>query len=108
MRLKRTKKIIVGIGIVGIIGLVATGAFALYLTYNLPDPEQIANREVVESTKIYDRTGKVLLYEIHGEEKRTIVQFESVPEYVKQATIAIEDDAFYTHPAFDWRSIVRA
>ena len=108
MKSKKVKKALTILAVIGIMGIVGMGAFAMYVTYNLPDPEQIANREVVESTKIYDRTGDVLLYEIHGEEKRTIVAFESIPEYVKQATIAIEDDAFYTHPAFDWRSIVRA
>ena len=108
MKSKKVKKALTILAVIGIMGIVGMGAFTMYVTYNLPDPEQIANREVVESTKIYDRTGDVLLYEIHGEEKRTIVAFESIPEYVKQATIAIEDDAFYTHPAFDWRSIVRA
>lgn len=74
----------------------------------LPNPEQFVNRQITQSTKIYDRTGEILLYEIHGEEKRTVIPFEEIPEYVKQATIAIEDQNFYTHPAFDWRSIIRA
>ncbi|HEY4500074.1 MAG TPA: transglycosylase domain-containing protein [Candidatus Paceibacterota bacterium] len=86
-----------------------SGLFYLALLINdLPKPEQFEQRKVNQSTKIYDRTGKVLLYEIHGEEKRTIIPFEEIPDYVKQATIAIEDGNFYNHPAFDWRSILRA
>ena len=85
--------------------LVVTVAF---FYRNLPSPEEIRTREVRESTKIYDRTGSVLLYEVHGEEKRTVIQFEDIPAYMKQATLAIEDQNFYNHPAFDWRGIARA
>jgi len=74
----------------------------------LPSPEQFVNRQISQSTKIYDRTGEILLYEIHGEEKRTVIPFEEIPGYVKQATIAAEDQGFYQHAAFDWRAMVRA
>jgi 1A family penicillin-binding protein len=74
----------------------------------LPDPDQFVSRQINQSTKIYDRTGEILLYEIHGEEKRTIIPFEDIPDYVKEATIAIEDQGFYEHPAFDWRATLRA
>jgi len=74
----------------------------------LPDPKQFTERQINQSTKIYDRTGKVMLYEIYGEEKRTIVPFEEIPDYVKQATITIEDQKFYSHEALDWRAIIRA
>ncbi|MEK7162947.1 MAG: transglycosylase domain-containing protein [Patescibacteria group bacterium] len=74
----------------------------------LPSPEQFADRRINQSTKIYDRTGEILLYEIHGEEKRTIIPFEKIPDFVKQATISVEDREFYSHAAFDWRAIVRA
>jgi 1A family penicillin-binding protein len=74
----------------------------------LPNPEQFINRQINQSTKIYDRTGEILLYEIHGEEKRTIISFGEIPDYVKKATIAIEDQGFYAHKAFDWRAMIRA
>lgn len=74
----------------------------------MPSPEQFLGRHIVQSTKIYDRTGSVLLYEIHGEEKRTVVPFEKIPQRVKEATIAVEDQGFYQHQAFDWRAMVRA
>lgn len=74
----------------------------------LPSPEQFLERHIVQSTKIYDRTGSVLLYEIHGEEKRTVIPFEKIPQRVKEATIAVEDQGFYQHQAFDWRAMVRA
>lgn len=74
----------------------------------LPSPEQFLGRHIVQSTKIYDRTGSVLLYEIHGEEKRTVIPFEKIPQRVKEAVIAVEDQGFYQHQAFDWRAMIRA
>jgi len=79
-----------------------------YILSGLPNPEQIGDRQVVESTKILDRTGEVLLYEIFGEEKRTIIPFEEIPDYVKKGAIAVEDENFYTHNAFDFKSLIRA
>ncbi|MDP3999454.1 MAG: transglycosylase domain-containing protein [bacterium] len=107
MRKKFTKlSLIISVSLLGVIafGLVA---FALIVN-GLPNPEEFENRKVGQSTKIYDRTGEVLLYEIHGEEKRTVIPFEEIPGYIKQATIAIEDSNFYKNPAFDWRAIARA
>lgn len=76
---------------------------------DLPNPRQfIDSRQVSQSSKIYDRTGETLLYEIYDEEKRTVILFEEIPEYAKNATIAIEDKNFYSHQAFDWRAIIRA
>lgn len=87
----------------------ATGAAGyVFLSRSLPNPAQFNSRQIIQSTKIYDRAGKTLLYEIHGEEKRTVIPFERIPEHARNATIAIEDANFYHHPAFDWRSIIRA
>jgi 1A family penicillin-binding protein len=74
----------------------------------LPDPKQFSSRQVSQSSKIYDRTGEVLLYEIYNEEKRTVVPLEEIPDYIKKAAIAVEDKNFYSHPAFDWRAMTRA
>ncbi len=78
------------------------------LAKELPDPKQFSSRQVSQSSKIYDRTGEVLLYEIYNEEKRTVILFEEIPEFVKKATVAVEDKNFYSHPAFDWRAMARA
>ncbi len=89
--------------------LTAGGLVFFAVIFNdLPKPEQFENRKITESTKIYDRTGKIPLYEIYGEEKRTVIPFEEIPDFVKQATLVIEDENFYSHPAFDLPSIARA
>jgi len=90
------------------LGLAVTSVYIAKLIQTLPSPEQFQLHNTIQSTKIYDRTGKVLLYEIHGEEKRTVIPFEEIPKFLKEATIAIEDSDFYTRPPLDWKGILRA
>ncbi|MEW5805437.1 MAG: PBP1A family penicillin-binding protein [Patescibacteria group bacterium] len=94
----------------GLAILIGAGLFSVWLlalTYNLPSPEGFDQRIINQSTKILDRTGKTILYEVHGEEKRTVVSFDQIPEIMKQATLAAEDAEFYSHPAFDIKSMFR-
>jgi len=77
-------------------------------TINLPDIADFNERKVAQSTKIFDRTGQILLYDVHGEEKRTVIPFEEIPKNIKNATIALEDDSFYRHYGFRPLSFVRA
>lgn len=87
--------------------LAVIGTF-LYFSKDLPDPSKINNRVIPESTKIFDRTGEHVLYEIHGEEKRTLVSFEAIPDTLKYATISLEDQDFYNHHGIKITSIARA
>ena len=80
----------------------------IYYAKDLPRPEVFTERPFVLPTKIYDREGKVLLYQIYAEEKRTIVSSEKVPDYFKQAVIAAEDANFYHHFGLDFKGILRA
>jgi len=88
--------------------VLAVVAVLAYFTKDLPSPTKLAERHVVESTKILDRTGQVILYEIHGEENRTAISFNQMPKYIKDATVATEDADFYNHHGLDFRAIVRA
>jgi len=109
---RKVKKLVKKIAYAGIIlallGLAAGGLVVAYFVRDLPDPSQIGERQIAESTKIYDRTGEIVLYEIHGEEKRTIIPLEEIPDYAKFATIAIEDNDFYSHGGISIRGILRA
>ncbi len=80
--------------------------FAIY-SKDLPTPAKIAARTAAQSTKIYDRTGETLLYET-GEEKRTIIDSNQIPDNLKNATVAVEDDNFYKHSGFDVRGLAAA
>ncbi len=81
--------------------------YVFVVSRNLPNPNQLMTREVAQSTKIYDRTGENILYEISGDQRRTLVALKDIPDYVKQATIAIEDKNFYNHGAFSIWSMFR-
>ncbi len=80
----------------------------IYYAKDLPRPEKFTEREFVESTKIYDRTGTVLLYELYGEEKREIVPLSEISDNLKHAVIATEDAKFYSHHGIDFTGILRA
>lgn len=91
-----------------IIGLFAFTVFAAWVSRDLPDPNSLITREVAQSTKIYDRTGEHLLYEIHGDAQRTLVKIQDIPDYAKWATISIEDKDFYNHHGVYWQGWIRA
>jgi 1A family penicillin-binding protein len=74
---------------------------------DLPSPNKINARTIAQSTRIFDRQEN-LLYEIHGDKKRTLIDYNQMPQYIKDATVAIEDKDFYKHHGFDIRGITRA
>lgn len=73
----------------------------------LPNPRLLTVRDIPVSTKIFDRNG-ILLYQIYSGENRTILPLDQLPQYVLDATIAIEDKNFYRHLGFDLGAITRA
>lgn len=73
---------------------------------DLPSPDKIVRQEGF-ATKIYDRNGR-LIYDVFKKQKRTPVELDRVPLYLRQATIAIEDKDFYKHHGFDIRGWLRA
>src|SRR3989344_6886694 len=95
-------------GIAGGAGFVLVAALFLYIAKDLPDAGNINKRFVAESTKIYDRRGEHLLYEVHGEEKRPVIPFDQMPEVVRASTIALEDQDFYHHFGIQPKAILRA
>lgn len=87
--------------------LLALTTFA-WFSRDLPRPDKIIDRSVAQSTKIFDRTGEHLLFEVHGAENRTVIKLEDIPEYMKWSTILVEDKKFYEHQGFDLKGIARA
>lgn len=70
---------------------------AYVLLKDLPAPTKLREAGTIPySTHIYDRNGE-LLYEVYREQNRTPISLREMPQYVKWATIAIEDREFYTH-----------
>ena len=77
-------------------------------TFQIPDLGSFEKRKIIQSTKIYDRTGKVLLYDMHQDIKRTVVPIEEISRNIKNAAVAIEDEEFYQHKGIKITSIIRA
>jgi len=73
----------------------------------LPSPESLVIEANKKSTVILDRNGK-LMYEIYVDKNYHPVNFEEIPEYVKNATLAVEDDKFYSHFGIRFDSVIRA
>ena len=80
------------------IGFIVTGILIIWMVnLKIPDFNSLNDMKVTESTKIYDRTGEILLYDVHEDIKRTLVSHESISPYIINASVAIEDSEFYNH-----------
>lgn len=86
------------------------GGLVLFVvaTTPVPDISSFASRQKDQSTKIYDRTGQILLYDYNRDAKRSIVPISEISPNSINATIAIEDSSFYQHGGIRFTSIVRA
>jgi membrane peptidoglycan carboxypeptidase len=92
---------------IGAVGILLIAFLFIYYSRSLPDPNRLLGRNVPESTKIYDRNGG-LLYEVHGEVKRTLVNLDQVSQNVQDATVAIEDKDFYKHSGISFTGLARS
>ncbi len=89
--------------------ILMAGLIALWLaSFKIPDFESFQDRKIINSTKIYDRTGEILLYDINKDVRRTDIKFEEMGQNIKNATIAVEDAEFYNHNGIRISSIFRA
>jgi len=88
--------------------LILAALVFVFYAKDLPRPEKFTEKQSFQSTKIYDRTGQTLLYEIYGEEKRTVVPLSAIPKILQQAAIATEDANFYNHFGIDIKGLARS
>ncbi len=84
-------------------------AYAYYQT-QYPHLQEIANQQISQTTRIYDRNG-VLLYDAFDENgggRRTYVSYNYIPRIMQDAMIAAEDKTFWDNPGIDAEAIFRA
>lgn len=90
-----------------ILSLLSSAVVFGYFAREVPSPDQLITRNVEQSSKIYARDG-TLLYNVHGDQNRTLVTLDKVPKYLIDATVAIEDQNFYKHRGFDYQGYARS
>ena len=101
-----------GLNVLGLLtGVGTVVSVYAYYAQQLPEPGAItAAEEDFETTKIYDRTGQHLLYEVidplGGD--RTWAELPDIPLSMQQATVAIEDRTFYENPGYNLEGVIRA
>ena len=94
-----------------LLAVVAVASTFVYLNPSLPTVEAMKSAELQVPLRIYARgaDGKDggLIAQI-GEQRRTPISYDKIPQRVKQAFLAAEDDRFFQHSGFDYAGIVRA
>lgn len=71
----------------------------IWFSKDLPSPSKVVRRDGY-SSKVYDRNGNSI-YDIYDEARRDPVALDNIPDYLKKATVAVEDKDFYKHNGFD-------
>ncbi len=86
--------------------VLAVSATYVYLQPSLPTVEAMRSAELQVPLRIYSRSGQ-LIAQI-GEQRRIPIAYDQIPEQIKQAFIAAEDDRFFEHHGFDYQGILRS
>lgn len=98
-------------GLIGVFVFILVGFITSFLIFawyakDLPSPSKLSQASGY-STVFYDKDGKVL-YDMYKDKNRVPVTFKEIPDYLKQATISIEDKNFYKHSGISQFGIIRA
>lgn len=108
LKVLTSKKALKIYGVTIALGILAVVGLFLWFAKDLPSPNKINSRVSAQTTKIYDRTGEHLLIEVFGDKNRSIIEFNRMPQCIKDGTVALEDKEFYKQGAFSPAGIARA
>ena len=111
------RRIIILIAVLVAIPIVAAGIFGVVLSFGLRTVAAVENDipalqdqhqvSLAQTSAIYASDGTLLAY-LHGIENRTVISGKQIPQVLRNAVVAIEDERFYSHPGVDLESVVRA
>ncbi len=111
------RRIIILVAVLVAIPLLAAGVFAVILSLGLhtvaavedqiPSLDDQHQVSLAQTSSIYDANGNLLAY-LHGVENRTVISGKQIPQVLRSAMVAIEDERFYQHQGVDLESVVRA
>lgn len=96
-----------GLAFVGVFAAVAIGIIVVASIYpKLPDVSDLADYRPKQPLRVFSAEG-ALIGEF-GEERRKLTPIEEIPQVMKDAIIAAEDNRFFEHRGVDFRGIARA
>jgi penicillin-binding protein 1A len=111
------RRVIILVAVLVAIPLLGAGVFAVLLSMglhaaaaveaqipSLDDQQQVS---LAQTSSIYDSDGNLLAY-LHGVENRTVISGKQIPQVLRSAMVAIEDERFYQHQGVDLESVMRA
>lgn len=90
----------------GLLGAMATAGLYLYLAPQLPSVESLRDVRFQQPLRVYSADGELIAE--FGEYRREPLRHDEIPERMKQAFIAAEDQRFHIHPGVDYQGIARA
>jgi penicillin-binding protein 1A len=111
MGLKSSYRSLIGYGAVAVMAVTLCGIYALacgyvYVAPSLPTPESMRHLDFQVPLRVYARGGQ-LIAQI-GEQRRIPVTYAEIPEIMREAVLAAEDDRFFSHHGIDWLGVLRA
>lgn len=98
---------IAALAIILILSFFFYSVFLVEVAHQLPSPERLSDNLSPATTEFYDRNN-TLLYRLYEGKNRELTKIDTLPSYLIQATIAIEDKNFYAHQGVDLAGIIRA
>ncbi len=91
--------------------LLSSGFGAAYAYYQseFPRVQELANQQIAQSTRIYDRNFKLIYTAYNGQYGRsTAITYNNIPGFMQDAMVASEDHTFWTNSGIDPQGILRA
>jgi penicillin-binding protein 1A len=92
--------------VLSIISIIATLGIFLWLAPGLPTVATLKEVHLQVPLRVYSREGDLLAE--YGEKRRKPMHLDEIPELMKKAFLAAEDDRFFEHPGVDYQGLLRA
>lgn len=103
---KLLKISLVGGGIALLLGMLVIFTGWLALSRQLPSVDLLKDVQLQQALRVYSHDGRLIAE--YGEKRRVPLSIADIPQAVKDAFLASEDDRFLEHPGVDWQGLARA
>jgi penicillin-binding protein 1A len=103
-------KILLGLGLIGTVAVIAVcsaAGYVLAIASSAPELSELKAQDKGEVSVVFAADGSRLGF-VQSDVLRRVVPFDDMPQEMRQATVAIEDERFYQHEGVDFNAIIRA